>query len=115
MIGRLPGKLETLWAVWLEARVWVDHLVGEGPATLRRQREAAAAALAAQRDLREPRGRQQHAAARPVDRGHDRRAPAAALQPSHTAAAVQVATVTPYIVTTAREVPGRPAVAIRPD
>jgi hypothetical protein len=46
MTTRLLGVIEAMRAVRRDTRVWVDHLTGEGPATLRRQRESLAQAMA---------------------------------------------------------------------
>jgi hypothetical protein len=47
MTTRLLRVIETVKAVRQDTRVWVDHLTGEGPATVRRQREAVARVVAA--------------------------------------------------------------------
>jgi hypothetical protein len=47
MTTRLLGVIETIRAVRRDTRAWVNHLTGEGPATLRRQRESLAQAMAA--------------------------------------------------------------------
>jgi hypothetical protein len=41
--GAVVSALDALDSVQDETRVWIRHLTGEGPATLRRQREAIAA------------------------------------------------------------------------
>ena len=43
---RVALAFDAWHSVWDETRVWIHHLTGEGPATLQRQREAVAAALA---------------------------------------------------------------------
>jgi hypothetical protein len=47
MTTRLLRVIDTVRAVREDTRVWVYHLTGEGPATVRRQREAVAQALPA--------------------------------------------------------------------
>jgi hypothetical protein len=47
MITRLLRVIDVMRAVRHETSEWNRHLSGEGPATIRRQREAAARALAA--------------------------------------------------------------------
>jgi hypothetical protein len=47
MTTRLLRVIDTVRAVREDTRVWVHHLTGEGPATVRRQREAVAQALPA--------------------------------------------------------------------
>lgn len=47
MTTRLLRVIDAVRAVRQDTRVWVHHLTGEGPATVRRQREAVARALAA--------------------------------------------------------------------
>lgn len=47
MTMRLLRVIDTMRAVRQDTRIWVHHLTGEGPATVRRQREAVAQALAA--------------------------------------------------------------------
>ena len=39
------GVIDAVRAIRQDARVWVHHLTGEGPATVRRQRETVAQAL----------------------------------------------------------------------
>ena len=39
------GVIDAVRAIRQDARVWVHHLTGEGPATVRRQRETVAHAL----------------------------------------------------------------------
>ena len=46
MITRLLRMIATVKAVRRETQPWVHHLTGEGSATVRRQREAVAQALA---------------------------------------------------------------------
>ena len=47
MTTRLLRVIDTVRAVRQDTRVWVRHLTGEGPTTVRRQRDAAAQALPA--------------------------------------------------------------------
>ena len=47
MMGRLAMLADTLASVRRESRIWVRHLIGEGHATVRRNRAAAHAELAA--------------------------------------------------------------------
>jgi hypothetical protein len=47
MNARLLRVLETVRAVREDTRAWVHHLTGEGPTTIRRQREAATQAYIA--------------------------------------------------------------------
>ena len=46
MTTRLLRMIASVQAVRRDTRTWVQHLTGEGPATIRRQREAVAHALA---------------------------------------------------------------------
>ena len=54
----LARVADTVASVWRESRIWAHHLIGEGHATVRRQRKAASAQVAAL-DSSEP-----HSAAR---------------------------------------------------
>jgi hypothetical protein len=47
MTSQLLSMIDTVRAVRNEMRVWVHHLTGEGPATIRRQRESIAKTLPA--------------------------------------------------------------------
>jgi hypothetical protein len=47
MPTRVLRLIDTVRAVRADTRAWVHHLTGEGPTTVRRQREAVAQALAA--------------------------------------------------------------------
>jgi hypothetical protein len=47
MTARWASTMDATNAVWRETQVWVLHLTGEGPATLRRNRQAVLDALAA--------------------------------------------------------------------
>jgi hypothetical protein len=47
MLTGFLRAMETMRAVLHDTQAWADHLTGEGPTTVRRQREAAARALAA--------------------------------------------------------------------
>ena len=47
MMTRLLRMIHTVKAVRQETRVWAHHLTGEGPTTVRRQRDAVAQALGA--------------------------------------------------------------------
>jgi len=46
MITRLLRMIATVKAVRRETQPWVHHLTGEGPVTIRRQRDAASQVLA---------------------------------------------------------------------
>ena len=46
MTTRLLRMITSVQAVRRDTRTWVQHLTGEGPATIRRQREAVAHAFA---------------------------------------------------------------------
>jgi hypothetical protein len=47
MTTRLLRLIDTVKAVRQETRAWVHHLTGEGPTTVRRQRDAVAQTLGA--------------------------------------------------------------------
>jgi hypothetical protein len=47
MLTGFLRAMGTMRAVLHETQVWADHLTGEGPTTIRRQRETAVRALAA--------------------------------------------------------------------
>ena len=47
MTMQLRKAIDTMRAVRRDARIWARHLTGEGPTTVRRQREAVTRALAA--------------------------------------------------------------------